>query len=200
MSAANDHISRANETATRVLDPARLGDHLDRLYRAAWALSGSRERAEDLVQDTYARVLSRPRFLRSDDDIGYLLRVLRNTFISQLRTAQRRPHLATADEIERVADVTVPQPHAVIEARRVYEVIAALPTDFRDALVAVDVAGLRYGEAATALRIPEATLATRLFRARQRVAATIRTETGSPTMPAPETLRPRACACAHRQT
>ncbi len=40
----------------RQLDPARLGDHLDRLYRAAWALAGSREDAEDLVQETYARV------------------------------------------------------------------------------------------------------------------------------------------------
>ena len=47
----------------RMLDSARLGDHLDRLYRAAWALCGSRENAEDLVQETYARVLARPRLL-----------------------------------------------------------------------------------------------------------------------------------------
>ena len=39
--------------------PEVLGDHLDRLYRAAWALCGSREDAEDLVQETYARVLSK---------------------------------------------------------------------------------------------------------------------------------------------
>src|SRR3954465_1952337 len=75
----------------RVLDPAHLGDHLDRLYRAAWALCGSREDAEDLVQDTYARVLSKPRMLRPDDDLGYLMRVLRNTFISRHRMTERRP-------------------------------------------------------------------------------------------------------------
>ena len=34
----------------RQLEPARLGDHLDRLYRAAWALCGSREDAEDLLR------------------------------------------------------------------------------------------------------------------------------------------------------
>ena len=68
------------------LDPERLGDHLDRLYRAAWALCGSREDAEDLVQETYARVLARPRLLRNDDDLGYLLRTLRNTFLNQKRT------------------------------------------------------------------------------------------------------------------
>jgi Sigma-70 region 2 len=54
----------------RPLDPAALGDHLDRLYRAAWALCGSREDAEDLVQETYARVLARPRLLRNEDDLG----------------------------------------------------------------------------------------------------------------------------------
>ena len=74
----------------RTLDPARLGDHLDRLYRAAWALSGSREDAEDLVQETYARVLARPRVLRREDDLGYLLRALRNTFLNQRRTESRR--------------------------------------------------------------------------------------------------------------
>ena len=73
------------------LDPERLGDHLDRLYRAAWALCGSREDAEDLVQETYARVLRRPRMLRRDEDLAYLLRVLRNTFLNTRRTASRRP-------------------------------------------------------------------------------------------------------------
>ena len=67
------------------LNPARLGDHIDRLYRAAWALCGSREDAEDLVQDTYVRVLARPRFLRNEDEIGYLVGALRNTFLSRKR-------------------------------------------------------------------------------------------------------------------
>ena len=50
--------------ALRRLNPDDLGDHLDRLYRAAWALCGNRDEAEDLVQDTYADVLARPRWLR----------------------------------------------------------------------------------------------------------------------------------------
>jgi RNA polymerase sigma-70 factor, ECF subfamily len=52
----------------------------------------------------------------------------------------------------------------------VYEAIAALPDEFRDALVAVDIAGLSYDEAARALGVPEGTLTSRLFRARDRVA------------------------------
>ena len=43
------------------LEPEALGKHLDRLYRAAWALCGSREDAEDLVQETYTRVLAKRR-------------------------------------------------------------------------------------------------------------------------------------------
>ena len=80
----------------RQLDPEALGDHIDRLYRAAWSLCGSREEAEDLVQETFERVLRRPRFLRSEDDLGYLLRVLRNTFFSQRRAAGRRPQTHAA--------------------------------------------------------------------------------------------------------
>src|SRR3954454_644252 len=96
--------AKPNPPGTHVLDPAGLGYHLDRLYRSARALCRSREGAEDLVQDTYARVLSRPRFLRNDDELGYLLRVLRNTFISQQRRARSRPALTAADELDRVED------------------------------------------------------------------------------------------------
>src|SRR5690348_10174448 len=74
----------------RLLDPARLGDHLDQLYRAAWALTGARQEAEDLVQETYSRVLARARFLYNDDHLGYLMRALRNPFLTQRRNEKRR--------------------------------------------------------------------------------------------------------------
>ena len=154
----------------RRLDPARLGDHLDRLYRAAWALCGSREDAEDLVQETYARLLSRPRLLRSDDDLGYLLRAMRNTFLNQKRAEGRRLRPSPLpDELDLVADPAAREPHAAVEASEVYAAIAALPEDFRDVLVAVDVAGLSYKETAKALKIREGTVMSRLYRARREV-------------------------------
>src|SRR5215204_6406007 len=129
----------------RTLDPARLGDHIDRLYRAAWALCGSREDAEDLVQETYARVLARPRLLRHDDDLGYLLRALRNTFLTQKRTERRRLRPEPLPErLDLVADRGAREPQAALEAGELYAAIAALPDDFRDVLVAVDVTGLSY--------------------------------------------------------
>jgi RNA polymerase sigma-70 factor (ECF subfamily) len=161
----------------RQLDPERLGDHLDRLYRAAWGLCGSREAAEDLVQETYARVLRKPRFLRSEDDAGYLLRVLRNTFFSQRRSAARRPQTTPLpDTLDLLEDPRAPQPEARIASTEVFEAISALPDDFRDALIAIDVVGLSYREAARALRVREATITTRLHRARQRVARRIAAE------------------------
>src|SRR6266480_514707 len=77
--------------APRRLDPDSVVEHLPRLYRAARAWTRSREEAEDLVQETYARVLARPRLLRGEDELGYLLRALRNTLISQRRAEGRRP-------------------------------------------------------------------------------------------------------------
>lgn len=160
--------------ALRRLDPARAAEHLPRLYRAARAWTRSREEAEDLVQETYARVLARPRLLRNEDEVGYLLRALRNTLISQKRTETRRP--ATTELIDEVAIGTrgSDDPGEAAEIREVYAAIAQLPEEFRDALVAVDVAGLSYDEAARALGVPEGTLTSRLFRARDRVAHLLR--------------------------
>jgi RNA polymerase sigma-70 factor (ECF subfamily) len=154
----------------RTLDPARLGDHIDRLYRAAWALCGSREDAEDLVQETYARVLARPRLIRREDDLAYLLRALRNTFLNQRRSQSRRLRTdPLPDQLDLVADPHARRPDAAVEAGELYAAIAELPDDFRDVIVAVDITGLSYKEAARALRVREGTVMSRLYRARQQV-------------------------------
>ena len=155
----------------RLLDPEGLGDHIDRLYRAARSLCGSREEAEDLVQETFARVLRKPRVLRSEDDLGYLLRVLRNTFISSRRTAARRPQAAgSPDALELLEDRRSAQPEVMVEVGEVYAEIAELPDHFREAVLAIDIMGMSYREAARALRVREATITTRLHRGRQRIA------------------------------
>ncbi|HWD11256.1 MAG TPA: RNA polymerase sigma factor [Solirubrobacteraceae bacterium] len=161
----------------RTLDPQSLSKHVDRLYRAAWALCGSREDAEDLVQETFARVLSRPRVIQGDDEVYYLMRVLRNTFLTGLRTASRRPvTVATLEDVVTADPRPMGRPDRALEVQEVYATIATLPEDFRLALVAVDVLGLSYREAARALRVREATLTTRLFRARKQVTRRLTSE------------------------
>ena len=161
----------------RTLDPQSLTKHVDRLYRAAWALCGSREDAEDLVQETFARVLSRPRVLQGDDELYYLMRVLRNTFLTSLRTASRRPVKGAVIEDVVAADPRpTNRPEQAYEVQEVYAAISQLPDNFRMALVAVAVLGLSYKEAARALRVREATLTTRLFRARKQVTSRLTSE------------------------
>ncbi len=165
--------------AERQLDPDRLGDHIDRLYRAARSLTGSREEAEDLVQETFARVLKKPRLLRSEDDLGYLLRVLRNTFISTRRTAARRPQVGASPEVlDYVEDHAAARPELHAEVSELYGVIADLPPEFRDAVMAIDVVGMSYREAARALRVREATITSRLHRGRQRIARRLADDAG----------------------
>jgi RNA polymerase sigma-70 factor, ECF subfamily len=151
----------------RRLDPTALWDHIDVLYRAAWALCGSPHEAEDLVQDTFARVLKRPRVLRSASDLGYLLRALRNTHAINRRASMRRPvtvPLLESDAINRGEVV------GRIGARELMAAIAVTPELYRDAVVAVDVVGLSYRQAARQLRTTEATITSRLSRGRQHVA------------------------------
>ena len=146
------------------------------------------------MQETFARVLRKPRILRSGDDLGYLLRVLRNTFFSQRRAAGRRPQTTPLpDDVDLIEDRTAPAAESRIESDELYAAIARLPDDFRDALVAIDVVGLSYKEAARALRVREATITTRLHRARQRVARDV---AASDRPPGPST--PRASAARRR--
>jgi RNA polymerase sigma-70 factor, ECF subfamily len=159
-----------------LLDPEALSDYIDPLYRAACALCGSRHEAEDLVQETFTNVLKRPRLIRDNNEIGYLLQALRHTYASRWRAAARRP--ATRQLFEADAPA-VSDTH--INAREIMEAIATAPAPYRDAVIAVDVLGLSYREAARSLRAREATITTRLHRGRQHVARELIDETTSRT-------------------
>ena len=166
----NARAAPSDGSMRRPLDPARLGDHVDRLYRAAWGLCGSRADAEDLVQETYTRVLARPRLLWHENELAYLLRALRNTFLTQKRAESRRLRPdPLPDDLDLTPDPQAREPQAALEARELYAAVAGLPDVFRDVLVAVDIAGLTYKEAARALRIREGTVMSRLYRGRQQV-------------------------------
>lgn len=155
------------EVRPHLLEPDSLSRHIDQLFRAAWALCGSRDDAEDLVQETFVNVLKKPRWLRNRDEIGYLLRALRNTYNSRYRSAAARPRdrqLLETDLLE------IEGNESEISAREIMEAIASAPAQYRDAVIAVDLMGLSYREAARSLRTRESTITTRLHRGRQFVA------------------------------
>jgi RNA polymerase sigma-70 factor (ECF subfamily) len=151
----------------RLLEPESLGPHLASLYRAAYGLCGSRQDAEDLVQDTYEKVLRRPRFVRHNRDLAYLLRVLRNTWISSRRSA-RPPAVPGGDQIDEI-QAPVDPIGQTLDGAAVYTALQDLSRPLREALVAVDIAGLSYREAANALGTKEGTIMSRLHRGRGQI-------------------------------
>lgn len=152
-------------SGAHVLDAESLVDHIDVLFRVAWALCGSRHDAEDLVQETFVKILKRPRLVHGDTDIGYLVRALKNTHASWYRgTARQRSDRP-------LLDVDGSEPAAsTVSSRELMEAIASAPEPYRDAVIAVDLVGLSYREAARSLGTTEGTVTSRLHRGRQHVA------------------------------
>jgi RNA polymerase sigma-70 factor (ECF subfamily) len=153
-----------------LLDAETALHHVDRLHAAALALCGNRVDAEDLVQETYLTLLRRPRRLTGGSELAYLMTMLRNRFIDDRRSAARRqasPGLYEADETPDPRSGM--RPDRMAEDREVIGVVHALESPFREVVVAVDVLGLSYKEAATALGVPIGTVMSRLARGRERV-------------------------------
>jgi RNA polymerase sigma-70 factor (ECF subfamily) len=152
------------------LEPTSLAQHRPRLLRAAYAMSGSHEDAEDLVQETFERVLRRPRFVHHDRDLAYLLRALRHICMAHARSAQRRRTAPSPpEELEWLTDGRA-APELALDAQIAYAAMAELSEPLRATIVAVDVAGLSYKEAARSLRTRVGTIMSRLYRAREQVA------------------------------
>jgi RNA polymerase sigma-70 factor (ECF subfamily) len=153
----------------RRLDPDCAADHLNRLYRLAVGLSRSSVLAEDLVQETYARVLARPRLV-SGDEFSYLARALRNVLINHLRSESRRGEVPAPEQLDLPDPRPTADPHTAAQTRELYRTIAGLPDDQRHVIAAVDLAGMTYADAAELLDVPPGTVMSRLYRARERVA------------------------------
>ena len=150
-----------------------MAEHGTRLYNAAYALCGSRHDAEDLVQDTFERVLRHPRFIARDRDLAYLLSVLRRTWSTQAEmAARRRTHPAPPQDFDWLPDQR-PAQHSTLEARLALSAMADLSEPLRVTIVAVDLVGLSYKQAARALKTRKGTVMSRLFRAREQLAVAL---------------------------
>jgi RNA polymerase sigma-70 factor (ECF subfamily) len=151
----------------------------DQVYRVARRLVGSREEAEDLVQDTYARAFrSWQQFAPGTNLRAWLLRILTNLNIDRGRRIQRSPDMQPLEEgdyflynkLESTISDENPAEERVIERlsqNSVVEALAEVPHDFRDVLVLVDIGEFSYAEAAQILDIPIGTVMSRLHRGRR---------------------------------
>jgi RNA polymerase sigma-70 factor (ECF subfamily) len=149
--------------------------HVDRLYRAAWAMGGSRQDADDLVREAFLHVLCRRRLDRGGDELDELFHALRDALRASRRSARRRAaSTATSGSAVGEHPGSRTRPKGGPEIRDVYASVADLPEPMREALVAVDVLGFTQQRAGRALGISREAVATRLGRARTRLAADLR--------------------------
>ncbi|HET6834990.1 MAG TPA: sigma-70 family RNA polymerase sigma factor [Acidimicrobiales bacterium] len=119
--------------------------------------------AEDVTQETFLRVFRRlPTFTFEAKFSTWVFQIARNAGIDELRSRERRNRLASVAPPG--MSVAPPEARAEIEAA-----LASLPVDLREAVVLVEVLGLRYHEVARVIGVPEGTVKSRMFSARSRL-------------------------------
>jgi RNA polymerase sigma-70 factor, ECF subfamily len=152
----------------------------DQVYRVARRLVGSREEAEDLMQEAYARAFRSWRQYQPGTNLrAWLLRILTNLNIDRGRRQQRTPQTTSIDEagdyflynkLESTVPEENPDEERVIERLSqdsVVDALADVPHDFRDVVVLVDIGEFSYADAAQILDIPVGTVMSRLHRGRR---------------------------------
>jgi RNA polymerase sigma-70 factor (ECF subfamily) len=171
----------AEEARSRVRFEEEALELSDQVYRVARRLTGSREEAEDLVQQTYERAFRSWRQYTPGTNLrAWLLRILTNLNIDRGRRQQRAPQTTTLDneagdyflynKLESQLPDENPDEERVLERLSqdsIVEALADVPHDFRDVIVLVDIGEFSYADAAQILDIPIGTVMSRLHRGRR---------------------------------
>lgn len=149
-------------------------DHGRFLYAVAFRLTGNDDDARDLVQDSLLRIRRGLETYEPGSLEGWLARIVKNSFLDEIRRRKRRPIAVLPDDLDRV----VPGAPAADEASQVLSAdvqtaLLDLADDFRIAVVLSDVAGLSYDEIATAIDVPVGTVRSRIHRGRRMLRAAL---------------------------
>lgn len=144
-------------------------DHLPRLRRYARALTGDRYAADDLVQDTIERALTRAALWRTGSKLdSWLMTIMHNLFVNQVRAASTRLRTDAPEEFDRRPS-NAADPSERLGIRDLDAALAKLPVEQREVLLLVALEDTAYEEAARILGIPLGTVMSRLSRARDRL-------------------------------
>lgn len=154
---------------------------LDALYSFALKLTRGRDEAEDLVSDTLLRAFQRWEQYRLGTNIrAWLFTILYHAFVSRKRRIDAREVQPLEDEegreiYEAVGDANPEGTfYDSFVDQEIVDAIQNLPEEYRAAVVMSDLHGLRYGEIAQVLGVPEGTIKSRLFRGRRLLQAQLR--------------------------
>jgi RNA polymerase sigma-70 factor (ECF subfamily) len=169
----------AKEARDRVRFEEEALDLSDQVFRVARHLVGSREEAEDLMQETYARAFRSWRSFTPGTNLrAWLLRILTNLNIDRGRRVQRTPQTTSIDEkgdyylydkMEEAEGKPLDEEKVIekLSQDSIVDALAVVPHDFRDVLVLVDIGDFSYADTAQILDIPIGTVMSRLHRARR---------------------------------
>ncbi|MGF1660255.1 MAG: RNA polymerase sigma factor [Rubrimonas sp.] len=147
---------------------------IPRLRRFAWALTGSRDEGDDLVQAACVKALGALDQYQPGTRLdAWMFRILRTGWIDRARFRARRPSVSDPETLEALSDGGVGAQAAMarLTLERVRARMAELPEEQREALALVAVEGLSYKDAAEVLGVPVGTVMSRLSRARARLSA-----------------------------
>lgn len=148
---------------------AQLKSMLPVLRRFAYSLTGSMADADDLLQNTVEKLLSKP--IPEDVELlAWSYRVCRNLWIDEYRANKVRQATVHKPELQQTDIDATSQITADITLKQVESAMATLPDDQREVLSLVVVQGMSYQDTATVLSVPSGTVMSRLARARTKLA------------------------------
>lgn len=145
---------------------------IPRLRRFAFALSGSRDEGDDLVQAACLKALGAlDQYAPGTRLDAWMFRIVRSCWIDRVRVSARRNHVSDPEILESLSDQgrTMRATEARLTVERVKRLMTELPAEQREVLALVAIDGLSYREAATVLETPVGTVMSRLARARARL-------------------------------
>ena len=170
-----------SETKKKEFESAAL-EHIDSLFNFGMRMTGNREAAEDLVQETYLKVHRFSHTFKEGSNLkAWLFKILRNTFINSFRKKIKEPKSIHYDEIEdfylfnKIKNNNNKEEIDNINEGNVYEffedevknAVNNLPLAFREVVLYSDIEELSYGEISEIVGCPIGTVKSRLFRARK---------------------------------
>ena len=144
---------------------------IPRLRRYARALTGARDSADDLVQDTLERALEKWRLWAPGRALRpWLFSIMHNIHVD---TCRRDTRIDFRDD----TDLPLPEQRACqhdgLELRDLDRALALLPAEQREVLLLVGLEEMSYADVSRALGIPQGTVMSRLSRARARFRAAL---------------------------
>ena len=166
----------AEEARDRVRFEEEALELADQVYRVARRFVSSREEAEDLVQETYARAFRSWQSFQPGTNLrAWLFRILTNLNIDRGRRLQRAPDMQPLEEgdyflynkLEEAGDTPEERVDQRLSQDDAVAALSAVPHDFRDVIVLVDIGDFSYADAAQILDIPIGTVMSRLHRGRR---------------------------------